>query len=69
MADPIDLSKVEPRLFSVNDTARILGIGRTKLYNLLAKGELASVQIGRRRLVTYHSILGFIIRAGGGEVA
>jgi excisionase family DNA binding protein len=54
-------------LCSVRDTARALGIGRTKAYDLLKKGELDSVKIGKRRLVTVDSIKALIERATGGD--
>jgi excisionase family DNA binding protein len=36
---------------SVSCAAAALGIGRTKLYELLATGEVRSIRLGRRRLV------------------
>lgn len=36
--------------------ARILGIGRTKLYELIETGELRSLKIGTRRLITLEAI-------------
>ena len=53
-------------LCSVADAAKLLGIGRTKLYELLKNGELASMQIGKRRLVRVDSISALIERATGG---
>ncbi|WP_029547826.1 helix-turn-helix domain-containing protein [Sphingobium yanoikuyae] len=53
-------------LCSVNDAARMLGIGRTKIYDMLSKGDLASMQIGTRRLVKIDSIKALIERATGG---
>jgi len=47
---------VEPICASVNDTARILGIGRTKVYELINAGRLETVKIGRRTLVRTASI-------------
>lgn len=44
----------------------MLGIGRTKLYDMLAKGELLSMRIGTRRLVKVESIKALIERATGG---
>ena len=39
------------KLVSVDDARLILGgIGRTKLYGLLAQGELSAVKLGRRTL-------------------
>lgn len=53
-------------LCSVADAARMLGVGRTKLYDMLAKGELLSMRIGTRRLVKVESIKALIERATGG---
>jgi excisionase family DNA binding protein len=39
------------RAVSVVDAARRLGIGRSALYEAIARGEVASVRIGRRRLI------------------
>ncbi|MES2461320.1 MAG: helix-turn-helix domain-containing protein, partial [Armatimonadota bacterium] len=38
------------------ETARVLGIGRTKLYELIANGTLRSIKIGSRRLITVEAI-------------
>lgn len=53
-------------LCSVNEAAHMLGIGRTKIYDMLSKGDLASMQIGTRRLVKIDSIKALIERATGG---
>ncbi|WP_319024353.1 helix-turn-helix domain-containing protein [Sphingobium sp. PNB] len=50
----------------MNDAAQMLGIGRTKIYEMLSKGDLASMQIGTRRLVKIDSIKALIERATGG---
>jgi excisionase family DNA binding protein len=51
---------------SVHDAARMLGIGRTKIYDLLAKGELVSLRIGTRRLIKLDSIRSLIDGTTGG---
>lgn len=33
------------------DAARMLGIGRTKLYELICAGEIKTIRLGSRRLV------------------
>ncbi len=45
-----------PLAVQLNDTSRITGLGRTKIYELIARGKLKTVAIGRRRLVLYSSI-------------
>jgi excisionase family DNA binding protein len=56
----------KPLLRSIRDTSEDLGIGRTKTYDLIGRGELATVQIGSRRLITVASIEALIERATGG---
>jgi excisionase family DNA binding protein len=41
---------------TIEDTCRITGLGRTKVYELIAEGELRATAVGRRRLVFYASI-------------
>jgi excisionase family DNA binding protein len=40
-----------PLLHSISQSAKLLGIGRSSLYNLIAEGKIASVKIGRRSLI------------------
>lgn len=47
---------MEPVLCSIPDAARALGLGRSKVYELLAQGQLTAIVIGRRRLVRVESI-------------
>jgi excisionase family DNA binding protein len=41
------------QLFSVIEVSQFLGIGRSKVYELLYKGELKSVKIGGSRRIRY----------------
>ncbi|MGI8569120.1 MAG: helix-turn-helix domain-containing protein [Methylocella sp.] len=51
------LSAKEPALCAtINDAARLLGLCRTRIYELIASGDLKSVKIGRRRLVNRASL-------------
>lgn len=43
-------------LCSVSETARCLGIGKTKAYDLISEGSLETISIGSRRLVKVASI-------------
>ena len=45
---------------SVNETARSLGLGRTKVYELINDGKLTTIKIGRRTLVKADSIRALI---------
>ena len=42
------------------EAARILGIGRTMLFSLLANGELRSFRLGRRRLIARAELQRFL---------
>lgn len=43
-------------LVSVPDAAKALGVGRSKIYELIAEERLETVTIGRRRLVRVESV-------------
>lgn len=47
---------VEPLCVRVNDAARMIGIGRTKLYELISSGELETVKIGKATRITTASL-------------
>lgn len=49
---------------SVEEAAQMLGIGRSKVFELLKEGSLASIRIGRRRLIPYAEIRAFMERVG-----
>jgi excisionase family DNA binding protein len=44
------------------EAARMLGIGRTKLYELIAANQLTSIKIGTRRLIRVSAIEEFLDR-------
>ena len=46
----------KPVSLTVNDTCRVTGLGRTKVYELIGDHKLKAITIGRRRLVLYSSI-------------
>jgi excisionase family DNA binding protein len=48
-----------PVMLSVPEAAEQLGVGTTKVKQLIAGGQLASVTIGRRRLVPASSVHAF----------
>jgi len=47
---------VEPICVRVNDAAHMIGIGRTKLYELISSGELEVVKIGKATRITTASL-------------
>jgi excisionase family DNA binding protein len=38
-------------LYTINDCCRLLGLGRTKFYQLAAKGEIPVRKVGKKSLV------------------
>ena len=53
---------VEPICVRVNDAARMIGVGRTKLYELISRGELETVKIGKATRVTTASLHNLVKR-------
>ena len=49
-------AKMQAITTSISETARALGLGRTSVYLLINEGKLATVKVGRRRLVKVESL-------------
>lgn len=47
-------------LYSIEDVIARTSLGRSKIYELLASGQLGSVKVGRRRLVPAVSLEEFV---------
>jgi excisionase family DNA binding protein len=52
-------------LLNVDEAAGVLGIGRTRVFELLTTAEHLSVKIGRRRLVPRSACEDFVTRLCG----
>ena len=53
---------VEPICVRVNDAARMIGVGGTKLYELISSGELETVKIGKATRITTASLQNLVER-------
>ncbi|MCL4671367.1 MAG: helix-turn-helix domain-containing protein [Sphingomonadaceae bacterium] len=53
---------VEPICVKVNDAARMIGVGRTKLYELISSGQLETVKIGKATRITTASLHALVNR-------
>jgi hypothetical protein len=51
-----------PLCVRVNVAARMIGIGRTKLYELIGTGEVEAIKVGKATLVTTVSLNAMIER-------
>lgn len=62
-----DVVTAEPVMLSIPEAANQLGVGTTKVKQLIASGELDSITIGRRRLIPAASVRAFAPAAGDGR--
>lgn len=53
---------IEPICVKVNEAARMIGVGRTKLYELIAAGEVDVVKLGKSTRVTTSSLKSLVER-------
>ena len=47
-------------LVTVEEAARLLGIGRTTMFELIGSGKVKSIRLGRRRLIARTSLESFV---------
>lgn len=55
---------MEPLALSINDAAKLLSLGRTSIYAMIADGRLEAFRLGRRRLVRMESIRRLVAAQG-----
>ena len=55
---------VAPRFYSIAASAAALDLSRAAFYNLLGRGEIRTVHIGRRQLVPEAELARYIARRG-----
>ena len=53
---------VSPLLFTIPEAARVLALGRTTIYQLIAVGELEAIHVGRSRRVPGDALASFVAR-------
>lgn len=53
----------EPLAVRIREACRLTGIGRSKLYELIASGDIEIVKIGTMTLVPFESLKGLVARA------
>jgi excisionase family DNA binding protein len=56
------ISPVRRKLYRVEEVAEVLNVGRTKVFDLIRSGHLASVKVGGSRRVTEQAIDDYIAR-------
>ncbi len=69
MSDLADPNRLDPQpaplLLTVLETARLLGVGRTTIYELISAGELEVVHIGRAARIPTSEAEAFVDRLRG----
>ena len=58
------MSDTESLTFSVDQTAKLLGLSRNGAYEAIARGEVPSIRIGRRLLVPRIALARMLSDAG-----
>ncbi len=59
-----------PKLsFNVNEACRAIGVGRTKVYDLINRGELETFRLDGRTLIRADDLAAFIDRVSGKRAA
>jgi excisionase family DNA binding protein len=56
-------SDIESALIGISHLAERLGLSRRTIHRILARGELPSIQIGRRRLVRLSDVRHWLAQA------
>lgn len=59
-----DADGLRPLAYGISDAAKVSGLSRSKLYELIKGGTLRSVKVAGRRLVTRAALLE-LLSAGG----
>lgn len=65
--EPTDIGRNDTLLVPVVEAARLLSIDRSTVYEMLARGDLPSIKIGRRRLVSRQALIDYITRSENGR--
>jgi excisionase family DNA binding protein len=53
---------MEPIFLPIPDACRVLGVGRSKLYELIAAGDISIRKIGRKTLIPREDLMSFAAR-------
>jgi len=61
-APPVVPAPIHKVLFSVEEAAVSLSMGRTTVFNLIKEGQIHAVKIGKRRLVAATELEAFALR-------
>jgi excisionase family DNA binding protein len=55
----------EKLFYKIGEASRVLSMGRTRLYQFIASGELPSIKLGTSRLIAVADLEAFAVRLRG----
>lgn len=61
--------EIPPLLFTAEDVARTLHVGRNNVFDLMRSGRLRSIRIGNSRRVTARALADFVASLDTGDLA
>jgi excisionase family DNA binding protein len=61
--------EVPPILFTTEEVARLLSIGKCRVYDLIRQRELRSVKVGASRRISAKALRDYVEQLDGGEPA
>lgn len=64
VAEQVDRRPVEPELYTVQETAKVLSLSVPTVYRLIAKKEITAVKLGGRALVARRALDELLRRIG-----
>ena len=59
--------QITPQVYTVAETQRILNLGRSSLYEAIARGGIPTIRIGKRLLIPRKALERMLERANGEE--
>lgn len=60
---------MRPALLSIHDACLYIGLGRTKVYDLIAEGRISAHKVGRKTLVPREALDAFVASLSVASVA
>jgi excisionase family DNA binding protein len=63
----LSAEEIPPILFTTEEVARLLGIGKCRVYDLIRHRELRSVKVGASRRISARALRDFVERLEVGE--
>ena len=60
-------TQIEPLSVDIPGACQLTGLGRSKLYDLLGRGEIASVKVGKRRLILVAELRAWLQRLANAQ--